>query len=99
MATSALAAAVIYSRASVKEKVAEKHRVDFIKVQPDGKRLVGLLQGSKGTLTQSELVRKSGMDKLRVSRALKKLEKLSVVRKHPYGMTNSITLEPGIRLE
>ena len=99
MLSSGLSGAALYSRASVKEKAPETHSAEIIKVQPDGKRLVALLQGSKGTLTQSELVRKSGMDKLRVSRAIMKLERLHVVRKHPYGMTNNITLEHGVHVD
>ena len=96
---SALSAVAIYRSISLKEKDGVKQTVAIVKVQPNGKRLVKLLQENKGVLTQSELVRKSGMDKLRVSRELRRLEKLNVVRKHPYGMTNSITLEHGARIE
>ena len=97
--TSALSAVAIYRSIILKEKDGVKQTVTIVKVQPDGKRLVKLLQDNKGTLTQSELVRKSGMDKLRVSRALRRLEKLNVVRKHPYGMTNNITLEQGKQVD
>ena len=99
MLASGLSGTVLYGKASMKEKAPETHSVETVKVQPDGERLVELLRGSKGTMTQSELVRKSGMDKLRVSRAIKKLERLHVVRKHPYGMTNNITLEHGVHVD
>ena len=95
MVISALAGVAIYGQSKVKEKDGTKHNIPTVKLQPDGKKLVKLLQENNGALTQSELVRKSGMDKLRVSRALKRLERLNVVRKHPYGMTNNITLEQG----
>ena len=95
MVISALAGVAIYGQSKVKEKDGAKHSVPTVKLQPDGKKMVKLLQENNGALTQSELVRKSGMDKLRVSRALKRLERLNVVRKHPYGMTNNITLEQG----
>ena len=98
MLVSGLSGAALYGKASMKGDSVAK-TFPPVKVQPDGKLLVRLLQGNKGTLTQSELVRKSGMDKLRVSRAIKKLERLRVIRKHPYGMTNSITLEHGVHVE
>lgn len=59
---------------------------------PDEKIVVELLKESSGTLTQSELVKKSGLNKLKVSRVIKKLESLHFIEKYPYGMTNKIRI-------
>ena len=99
MIISALAGVAIYSQSKMKEKEGATHSTHAVKLQPDGREVVKLLQDNGGTLTQSELVKKSGMNKLRVSRIIKRLEKLNVIQKHPYGMTNNITLEQGKQAE
>jgi uncharacterized membrane protein len=56
------------------------------------KQLVELLE-RKGELWQSELVRQSGLSKVRVSRKLRSLEAKGVVERIPYGNSNKVRLK------
>ncbi len=71
-------------------------RIESIKarLQPDAKKIIELLEQNNGEQTQSELVNRSGMGKLKVSRIIRKLESVKLVKKHPYGMTNLVVIEP-----
>ena len=60
---------------------------------PEEKLVVKLLEDNNGKLTQSELVRQSNLNKLKVSRIIKKLESSNIINKYPYGMTNNIQLK------
>ena len=99
MVISVLAAIVIYYGASMPGKKGTAPGHVNMKLPSDAKRLVDLLEGNNGEMSQSELVKLSGMNKLRVSRILKRLERLKLIKKHPYGMTNSITLDQGTILD
>lgn len=60
---------------------------------PEEKVVIELLKNNSGTLTQTELVRQSNLNKLKVSRIIKKLHSLHLVDKYPHGMTNKIKLK------
>ncbi|MBI3035785.1 MarR family transcriptional regulator [Candidatus Woesearchaeota archaeon] len=60
---------------------------------PDEKIAIGELEKNNGALTQSELVRNTGLSKVKVHRIVKRLESLGIVKKYPYGVTNKIKLE------
>ena len=60
---------------------------------PDEKKLIKVLQKHDGAMTQKDLVRESGLSKVKVSRVLKKLETKKIITKYEFGMTNRIMLE------
>jgi uncharacterized membrane protein len=60
---------------------------------PEEKLVIKELGAAGGELTQSELVKKTNLSKVKVHRIVKRLEQLKVVSKYPYGVTNKIKLE------
>lgn len=60
---------------------------------PDEKIVLSELENAGGELTQSDLVKKTGLSTVKVHRVVKRLEQLGILAKYPYGMTNKIRLE------
>jgi len=81
----------------VKEKQSnipeEKKKIDLSLLDKDEKVLVNLIHENKGTIFQSELVEKSGFDKVKVTRILDKLEGRQVIQRMRRGMTNVVMLK------
>ena len=62
-------------------------------VTPGEKVVIKQLEQNNGELAQSDIVRKTGLTKVKVHRIIKRLESLGIVKKYPYGLTNKIRLE------
>jgi len=60
---------------------------------PDENRIIETLRKGNGELTQAKLTLESGLSKVQVHRALKKLEDRELIEKHKYGLTNKIILK------
>ncbi|MEK6967616.1 MAG: winged helix-turn-helix transcriptional regulator [Nanoarchaeota archaeon] len=60
---------------------------------PDEKKVLKELEQTGGELTQSEIVLRSGLSKVKVHRIIRRLEQLKIISKYPYGVTNKIKLE------
>lgn len=60
---------------------------------PEEKKVIDILEKSGRELTQSDIVSRTGLSKVKVSRVIKRLESLRIVKKYQYGMTNKIVLE------
>ena len=65
-------------------------------VMPDEKAVINELEKNNGELTQSDLVSKTRLSKVKVHRIIKRLESLGIVSKYPYGVTNKIKLEKSL---
>lgn len=76
-----------------KEKTEITTQVMEHMLMPEEKLLIRLLEENGGEVTQSELVKRSKLSKLKVSRVIMRLESLKVVSKYPYGVTNKIVLD------
>lgn len=63
---------------------------------PEEKIVIKELEKNNGELTQSDLVKKTGLSKVKVHRIVKRLESLEIVKKYPYGVTNKIKLEKSL---
>jgi len=63
---------------------------------PEEKLVIKILNESGGELTQSELVKRARLSKVKVHRIVKRLESLKVVDKYSYGLTNKIKLNDSI---
>lgn len=61
----------------------------------EDKLLYEIVGNSEGFIYQSELVEKSGMSKVRVTRILDKLEARGLIERKRRGMTNAVTLKFG----
>jgi uncharacterized membrane protein len=93
MIISTLAGLALYENTFVVEH--KEIRVNSIKgvLLPDEQRIISLLEGNNVELTQSELVMKSELSKLKVSRTLQRLESRGIITKYRYGVTNKIMLK------
>ncbi|MFH1072453.1 MAG: MarR family transcriptional regulator [Nanoarchaeota archaeon] len=76
-------------------KELKKELLDAI-ILPDEKLVIQELEKHDGELTQSELVTRTKLSKVKVHRIVKRLESLGIVKKYPYGLTNKIRLEKSI---
>lgn len=76
----------------IKEK--KKERIpNLSNLSQDEKKLMQLIIDSQGTIFQSELVEKSGFDKVKVTRILDKLEGKQLIERKRRGMTNVVILK------
>jgi len=77
----------------VKQQVQTKRKpIDYSKLDKEEKLLIKILEQSEGTIFQSDLVEKSGFDKVKVSRVLDRLEGRQIIERKRRGMTNVVIL-------
>ncbi len=76
------------------KKVREKTMTKFL--LPDEKKIIEVLQKDGYESTQTQITKESGMTKVKVHRAIQKLEEKGVVEKYKYGLTNKIILKKDI---
>jgi len=79
-----------------KIKVAEKEKNydKVLKTLPsEEKKLMQILIDAQGAIFQSDLVEKSGFDKVKVSRLLDRLEGRGIIERRRRGMTNIVLLK------
>ncbi len=78
----------------VREKVEVKRKpVDFSKLNNEEKVVAKILEDADGTMFQSNIVEKSGFDKVKVTRILDKLEGRQMIERKRRGMTNVVILK------
>ena len=79
----------------IKEKIAnaEKKEINMNALDQEERKLIGIVLESKGTIFQSDLVDKSGFDKVKVTRILDRLEGKQLIQRMRRGMTNVIILK------
>lgn len=74
--------------------VEEKRKpIDYSKLDKEEKVLVKIIEDFDGTIFQSDLVEKSGFDKVKVSRILDRLEGKQLIERKRRGMTNVVVLK------
>jgi uncharacterized membrane protein len=76
-----------------KELKSAKENITSLLLTPEEKAIIDELKKANGKLNQNQLVRKTGFSKVKVHRALARLETRKIVKKYPYGLTNKIVLE------
>jgi predicted transcriptional regulator len=79
----------------IKEKKAIEHNLNkFLDIlQEEDKKILQEIIRNKGEINQSTLSKKVGLDKVKMSRVISKLEKKKIIRKEKNGMTNKIILD------
>jgi len=60
---------------------------------PEEKKIIDALRASNFEATQARLAKDTGLNKVQVHRAIKKLEAKGIVEKHGFGMTNKILMK------
>lgn len=76
-----------------KELTTVKENISSLLLTPEEKIIIEELKKAGGKLNQNQLVKNTGLSKVKVHRALVRLEVRKVVKKYPYGLTNKIVLE------
>lgn len=76
-----------------KELKSAKEDITNLLLTPEEKAIIGELKKADGKLNQNQLVKKTGFSKVKVHRALARLEMRKIVKKYPYGLTNKVVLE------
>lgn len=76
----------------IREKQVKK-TIDFSKLNNEEKKIMKIVIESQGTIFQSELVEKSGFDKVKVTRILDRLEGKQLIERKRRGMTNVVVLK------
>lgn len=73
----------------------EKQRepINYSKLDKEEKVIVKIVEDAEGTMFQSDLVEKSGFDKVKVSRILDRLEGKQLIERKRRGMTNVVILK------
>ena len=79
----------------IREKVKAEPKKDYskLKLPVEEKKLMNIILQSEGAMFQSDLVEKSGFDKVKVSRLLDRLEGQQLIERRRRGMTNIIILK------
>jgi hypothetical protein len=76
-----------------KELKSIKEDVTALLMTPEERAIVDELKKANGKMNQNQLVKKTGFSKVRIHRAIVRLETRKIVKKYPYGLTNKIVLE------
>jgi len=77
----------------IKEKIEVKRKpVDYSKLDKEEKVLVKIIEEAEGSIFQADLVEKSQMSKVKVSRILDRLEGRQIIERKRRGMTNIVLL-------
>ena len=82
----------------LKKKERKKLTDDLINTMTtdDEKLVMRTLEENGNELTQTELVKRTRLSKVKVHRVIKRLESIGIVNKYSYGMTNKIRLNSSI---
>lgn len=88
-----LAGISIWSLVRDKEIKSVKEKLTSILLLPEERTIIEELRKSKGAITQSQLVKNTGLSKVKIHRVVNKLVAKGIVKKHSYGLTNKIVLE------
>jgi hypothetical protein len=86
----------LWSLTREKELKHTKEKLTDLLLLPDEKTVIQELRKSNGEMTQSQLVIKTGLSKVKVHRVIKSLTMKGIIKKYEYGLTNKIILEKEI---
>jgi uncharacterized membrane protein len=79
------------------KKIREEKKEEFVQapktLTPETKNIFDIIAQSNGAILQGELISQSGMDKVKVSRILDKLEMQGLVERRRHGMSNLVVLK------
>ena len=86
---------IIVKKIHTQTKISQKKfdKSILLHLEPEERKLISLLMNNKGSMFQSELVEKSGMNKVRITRLLDALESQGLVDRRRRGMTNVVMLK------
>ncbi len=76
------------------EHPVKKSEIEMPKsLSPEAKQVYDFIAQSNGAVLQGEIIAKTGMNKVKVSRVLDKLEMLGIIERRRHGMSNMVVLK------
>lgn len=90
---SILAGITIWKLTREKEIKKVKYDTTVKLLLPDEKQVIEALKESNNELTQAKIAKNTGLTKVQVHRAIKRLEAKGAIEKHDFGLTNKIILK------
>ena len=91
--TSLLGGISIGSLTREKELMFTKEKITSLLLLPEEKMVIEELKKFNGDITHSQLVKRTGLSKVRIHRIVNKLVSKGIIKKYQYGLTNKIVLE------
>lgn len=76
-----------------KKEAPEPRKVDLSKLDEGEKKIYDLLKENDGSMYQSDIIKKTGLSKVNVTRILDKMEGRKILERKRRGMTNIIILK------
>jgi len=73
-------------------KSAKKMILDVF-LLPEEKEVMNIIEKNGGALTQSEIVKRTGLSRVKIHRIVRKLEQKNLIIKEQYGMTNKLAIK------
>jgi len=86
----------IWSLTREKELRSTKEKITSMLLLPEERTIIEELKKSKGNITQSQLVKRTGLSKVKIHRIINRLAAKGIIKKYQYGLTNKIVLEKEI---
>jgi len=83
----------VKQRAEPKKITKEDYQKIMMTLNSDEKRVFEKIAESNGTIFQSELVNKTNLTKVKITRILDKLESQGLIERRRYGMSNVVILK------
>jgi len=76
-----------------KELRTVKENLSSLLLTPEERAIISELKKAGGKINQNFLVKRTGLSKVAVHRALVRLENRKILKRYPFGMTNKVVLE------
>jgi hypothetical protein len=86
----------IWSLTKDKEIKSAKEKIASLLLLPEERVVIDELKKSRGSMAQSQLVKNTGISKVKAHRIVSRLAAKGIVKKYPYGLTNKIVLEKDV---
>ena len=74
------------------QKSPASREIDKSRLDDDEKKVFEILQEAKGSVFQSEIIKKTGYTKVKVSRILDRMEQMEIIERKRRGMSNLVVL-------
>src|SRR3989344_7417119 len=74
--------------AKAAQKAHDSREIDMSRLDSDEKKVFEILQDAKGSVFQSEIIKRTGYTKVKISRILDKMEQREIIERKRRGMSN-----------
>lgn len=82
-----------FYKTSMQELKKEFNDIDLSKLDDEEKKIYDILKEKKGSAYQSDLIKETGLSKVKITRVLDKMETGDIIERKRRGMTNIVVLK------